>query len=493
MTKRTKLLPVVFLSLVCFMAPGLVQAEVQTVVSTVRQPFAGSQSPDDARVAATAKAKREALEKAGTYIESLTVVKNHAVEKDEILALAAGVLKTEIVSQKNYSTEDVFGIEVKAKVVVDTSILEARVKKLLEDRDLLEKYQASSEREAELLVRMAALEAENKQLKDATTEQKNALKQKFQNTTNALTAVDWYNKALDLRNYETFTRDVADDAIRYLHTAIALDPEYGNAYNMLGWVYSDKGDYDQAMKYQQKALTIILKTLGPDHPDVACSSNNLGYIYCTKGDYGRAIEYHQKALAIQLKALGPDHPSVATSYNNLGEAYCAKGDYDQAVEYHQKALTIRLKALGPDHPSVATSYNNLGATYHHKGDYGRTIEHYQKASAIMLKALGPDHPSVATSYNNLGKAYSDKGDYGRAIEYLQKALAIQLKALGPDHPYVAFSLNNLGWVYSGKGDYDRAIEYYQKALKIFRQVLGEDHPNTKTVRENIEFSKSQAR
>ena len=305
MTKRIKLLVVVFLSLICFIAPAPVCAEIQTIFSTVRQPFAGSQSPDDARVAATTKAKREALEQAGTYIESLTVVKNHAVEKDEILALAAGVLKTEIVSQKNYSTEDVFGIEVKAKVVVDTSILEARVKKLLEDRDLLEKYQASSEREAELLARMAALEAENKQLKDATAKQKNALKQKFQDTTNALTAVDWYNKALDLRNYETFTQDVADDAIRYLHTAITLDPEYDAGYFMLGRVYSDKGDYDRASEYYRKALAVSLKTLGPDHPDVATVYNNLGIACSYKGEYGRTVEYFQKALAIRLKTLGP--------------------------------------------------------------------------------------------------------------------------------------------------------------------------------------------
>jgi hypothetical protein len=32
---------------------------------------------------------------AGTYIESLTVVKDSQVDKDEILALAAGVLKAE--------------------------------------------------------------------------------------------------------------------------------------------------------------------------------------------------------------------------------------------------------------------------------------------------------------------------------------------------------------------------------------------------------------
>ena len=65
-------------------------AEIQTITHTVKQAFGGSQSPDDARTAALAKAKREALEMAGVYIESLTVVKNSQVDKDEILALAQG-------------------------------------------------------------------------------------------------------------------------------------------------------------------------------------------------------------------------------------------------------------------------------------------------------------------------------------------------------------------------------------------------------------------
>ena len=529
MVKRTKLLPIVFLCLVCFMVPAMVYAEIQTVVSTVRQPFAGSQSPDDARVAATAKAKREALEKAGTYIESLTVVKNHAVEKDEILALAAGVLKTKIVSQKHYSTDDAFGIEVVAEIEVDTSILEARVKKLLEDRDLLEKYQASSERGAELLARMAALEAENKKLKDATTEQKQALKQQFQNTTKALTAVDWYNKALDLRNYETFTQDVADAAIRYLTTAITLDPEYSDGYDMLGRVYYDKGDYDRAIESEQKALTFCLKTLRHDHPDVARSYNNLGRAYSSKGDEDRAIEYYQKtiailgpehpavariydnlgsshfmkgdynlaveylqkALAIALKTWGPDDPELASSYNNLGMAYSSKGDYDGAIEYLQKALAILLKSLGPEYPYVATSFNNLGLAYSGKGDYDQAIEYHQKALVIELQTLGPDHPDVATSYNHLGSVYDNKGEYDQAIEYHQKALAIRLKALGLGHPSAAQSYNNLGGAYSDKGEYNRALEYQQKALEIYSQIMGEEHPSTKIVRKNIEFLKSK--
>ena len=56
---------------VLLLLPVPAVGEIQTVTHTVKQSFGGSQSPDDARISAVAKAKREALEMAGTYIESL--------------------------------------------------------------------------------------------------------------------------------------------------------------------------------------------------------------------------------------------------------------------------------------------------------------------------------------------------------------------------------------------------------------------------------------
>ncbi len=114
--------------------PSAVFGEVKTITYTVKQPFGGSQSPDDASIAAIARAKREALEMAGSYVQALTVVKDLRVEKDEILAITAGVVKAEIVSEKNYHTEDAFGIEVTVKTEVDMALLEGSVRKLLEDR-----------------------------------------------------------------------------------------------------------------------------------------------------------------------------------------------------------------------------------------------------------------------------------------------------------------------------------------------------------------------
>jgi hypothetical protein len=84
--------------LTAFLLPCTAFATIQAITHTVQQPFGGSQSPDDARIAGIARAKREALEQFGTYIESTTIVKNSQVDSDEILALTAGTTKVEVIS-----------------------------------------------------------------------------------------------------------------------------------------------------------------------------------------------------------------------------------------------------------------------------------------------------------------------------------------------------------------------------------------------------------
>ncbi|MDP3283836.1 MAG: hypothetical protein Q8M56_05360, partial [Desulfobacterales bacterium] len=112
----------------------------KTFTHVVNQPFAGNQSPDDAKVAAVAKGKTEVLEKARTYLESLTVVEDFTLTKDQSIALASGILNVDILSQKNYATDEGFGLVLELKVDVDNSIMNNRVKQIQEDRILIDKY-----------------------------------------------------------------------------------------------------------------------------------------------------------------------------------------------------------------------------------------------------------------------------------------------------------------------------------------------------------------
>jgi hypothetical protein len=42
--------------------------------------------------------------------------------------------------------------------------------------------------------------------------------------------------------------------------------------------------------------------------------------YLDQGKLDKAIEFGEKALSIEIKVLGEEHPDVAASYNNLSNA-----------------------------------------------------------------------------------------------------------------------------------------------------------------------------
>ena len=65
---------------------------------------------------------------------------------------------------------------------------------------------------------------------------------------------------------------------------------------------------------------------------------NLGNAYHSLGDFQQAIEYHEKDLSI-AKDVG-DRAGEGLAYCNLGNAYDSLGYFQRAIEYHEKDLSI---------------------------------------------------------------------------------------------------------------------------------------------------------
>jgi len=79
--------------------------------------------------------------------------------------------------------------------------------------------------------------------------------------------------------------------------------------------------------------------------------NDRGVEYSQKGDYDRALKEFDKALAIDQRS--------AEIYNNRGIAYSKNGEYDLAIADFKRALEIK--------PESAEFNYNLGITYAKKG------------------------------------------------------------------------------------------------------------------------------
>ena len=356
MNKTLLLLIIIFF---WFLPPA--QAEIKTFVHTVRQPFSGSQSPDDARVAAIHKAKREVLEKSGTYLETLAIVEDGRLTKDQILALAGGVLKTEIISQKHYHTEEGFGIIIKARVEVDTGVLEDRVKQLIADGTAMEQLADIHKREKRLLDRIERLEEANRTLtkqKETQTvkKKKQELKKEFQQTTKGLDAVALAVQAMELFEEGKFTNPRR--ALELLDKAIELDPGFAMAYNNRGSAYAILKQYDIAIQDFDKAIEL--------NPGLAMPYKNRGSSYDDLKQYGRAIQDFDKAIEL--------NPGYVTAYNNRGVAYAKLKQLDRAIQDYNKAIELD--------PGFANAYYGRGIAYIVLGKVSKGCADVKKACEL---------------------------------------------------------------------------------------------------------------
>jgi len=361
-------------------------ATIQTITHTIQQPFGGSQTPDDARIAGVARAKREALEKAATYIESISVVKNSQLDRDEMLAVAAGATKAEVIKQKNFTNGDTFGIEITVEMKLDTAVFEKSLKGLLDDRNHLNELKAAREREKKLLARIAELEKENQQ-KGKDRLQVTELKENFKAASQELAAMDWYLKTIALWDGKKLSDP--KKAIEYLSQAISLDPNLSAAYYDRGIAYSRLKQFDQAIADYDLVIRLV--------PSFVQAYNNRGLAYYDHKQFDRAIADQDQAIRLD--------PNFAPAYNNRGIAYAALKQIDQAITNYDKAIRLD--------PNDAATYLNRGKAYDVLDKINHAITDYDHAIRI--------DPNFADAYEMRGIGYlmlnqAEKGcaDLGKA-------------------------------------------------------------------------------
>ncbi|MCG8625433.1 MAG: tetratricopeptide repeat protein, partial [Proteobacteria bacterium] len=119
--------------------------------------------------------------------------------------------------------------------------------------------------------------------------------------------------------------------------AIALDPDFADAYSNRGIVYTIKDDHDSAIVDHTRVIEL--------NPDDTYAHIFRGGAYEVKGDYDRAIIDYTQAIK-----LDPDDPFLA--YLSRGRAYKQKGDNTHAKADYAK-VAEKLNELLP-YPDVAS-------------------------------------------------------------------------------------------------------------------------------------------
>jgi tetratricopeptide (TPR) repeat protein len=145
------------------------------------------------------------------------------------------------------------------------------------------------------------------------------------------------NLGADLRNLDTNESEII------LKQALLISEETGNQsalsriYNTLGYLYTGKNEYQEAINYFEESIRINL-LLGEDHI-WSEPYNNLGAIYFYKKEYEAAISMYKKALSAKTVRLNNHLKSMYLA--NIAEAELHLGEIDHA-ERDLKSATLLL-------------------------------------------------------------------------------------------------------------------------------------------------------
>jgi CHAT domain-containing protein len=252
-----------------------------------------------------------------------------------------------------------------------------------------------------------------------------------------------------------------------------------------GLCFEKQYNFDSALYYGQKALEGRMKLLGEKNKKIADSYTSLGIICYSSGDLNKALKFHLLAYEILTSFTNDKSPELVPIYDNIGMAYAAKGEYDNALNYYEKALRVPVPIPEEQRQELSLVYSNIAEMYDKKDDYDKALEYLFRALKIDIAIRGEKFLYIPLHYLNIGTMYFKKRNYEKALTYLETSMQKLISDFGEDSYYVGYACINTGLVYDYIGNAGKTLEYYQKSLKILIKIIGEQNETIGKIYGNI--------
>ncbi len=171
---------------------------------------------------------------------------------------------------------------------------------------------------------------------------------------------------LDISEKFLAANDVAQ-ALKYLSLAEKKLPKDPQVQYYLGLAYEIRGLPNEALAHYQNAIAL--------KPDYSEAYNNLGTFYAARNDFIKAEEYYRKALA------NPAYETPFFGFYNLGRLNEKRGDLEAALKDYDQAIRL------------LPSY---GAAFYRKGVVLESLRRTDEAKEAFSQAVlySPDMPDA---------------------------------------------------------------------------------------------------
>lgn len=213
---------------------------------------------------------------------------------------------------------------------------------------------------------------------------------------------------------------------------------YADAYNQLGLLYQEKGDYESAVREYKNALG--------QREDHLWARQNLADIYLRLGRVEDAIREYKKSLRYR--------PDVLRVYVLLKKAMEMKGLSREEILKKLKEDEVERAEQDSSLEPEVVSYH-LGLEYLMKKEYDKAIAQFQK----VIDAS----PSNLNALINIGIAYRQKAKPEKAILSYKRALRVA--------PEIIPARYNLAMVLMSEKRFPEAIPHLEKIVSVFPEYM----------------------
>lgn len=225
-------------------------------------------------------------------------------------------------------------------------------------------------------------------------------------------------------------------------------------------IYKQRGEYDEAMMVDFKALELYENF--KNNVGIAKVYTRICDLLYYQQKYQEGIDYCQKAIDIQKNINTPD--DLAISYRYKADNQLILENYQEALISINKAIAT-LKNNNRSELEIAPNYNSRGNIYKYLERYDEAIAEYEKCYQIAKKSNVPR--GVISALGNIGHVYRLTGSYKEAIPYILEAIAFMKKS---------DITQNLSENYLHAAASYKAIENYEEALR-YEELYTEEKLN----------------
>ena len=296
----------------------------------------------------------------------------------------------------------------------------------------------------------------------------------------AATGLAFFTGALD-NDHATARRWVRSAEALMAHATLEGTVAHARLLNNAGSVEKAAGNLATAEEHHRRSIE-IWEAVDPESPSLAMAYGNLANALAAADRFEEALRFQLRAVELGRHRLGPTHPNLGLSLNSLGNVYVELGRQEEGTKAYRAALATFQGAFGSDHFYVAGAMTNVARALSFSGDLEGSREHNQRALELIERNLGREHPHVAYAELNLCRNDLAAARPEAARPHCLRALEIRRRALGPDHPETVDCMAALARVELHRGQVDDARAHLENALEHLTAGVGSDSSNAAMVR-----------